>query len=518
MDSLKKLSNDLTLYAFFWLFVSNLLGIGTYIISHNVFGLNTFVSVALSLLIAMCTAIGISKLVILAATQPLKAVWQAIWHISPSGNLIAAPNTDLLTHGRELATSLVRQIYDLANTSHQPVQTAAQSAAPVQNEPSIQTGAIFDYLPMPVIGLDKNDKITVCNKQASIYIGQTAESCIGKSVFDVMQLSFQDNETLESWIATSKSHAATSISAWDRVRLQLGDEKGIKQFDMVARYSRDDPNNYETLLAFFDHTDKYTTEDNSTSYVAMAVHELRTPLTVLRGYIEVFEDELDEKLTPELRDFMHKMSASAQTLTAFVSNILNVARVDENQMNLSLHEANWNELLPQIIKDLELRAHVRGKNLQLNMTPNLPTVAIDNVSIYEVVSNLVENAIKYSADGSTILINAMPGKDGSVDTVVEDKGIGIPASAIDHLFTKFYRSHRSKSKVGGSGLGLYLVKAIVTAHGGNVWVNSKEGEGSSFGFSIRPYASVSAELKDAPGGNIEREAHGWIKNHSMYRR
>lgn len=518
MDSLKKLSNDLTLYGFFWLFIGNLLGIGSYLLTRNVLGLNTAVSATICVLVALFTALGTSKLVVLAATQPLKAVWQAIWHISPSGNLVAAPNTDILTHGRELATSLVRQIYELANSSQQPVQASAQPAAPVRSVASVTPSAIFDYLPIPVIALDKNDKVIVCNNQASAYIGQSTDACLGKSIYDVMQLSFQDNKTLESWINSSKSSAATSICSWDRVRLQLTEDKGIKQFDMVARYSRDDHNNYETMLAFFDHTDKYATEDNSTSYVAMAVHELRTPLTVLRGYIEVFEDELDEKLTPELRDFMHKMSASAQTLTAFVSNILNVARVDENQLNLSLHEANWNELLPQIIEDLELRAHVRGKSLQLDMTPNLPTVAIDNVSIYEVVSNLIENAIKYSKDGSTISIHVMPGKDGLIDTVVEDKGVGIPASAIDHLFTKFYRSHRSKSKVGGSGLGLYLVKAIVTAHGGNVWVNSKEGEGSSFGFSLRPYASVSAELKDAPGGNIEREAHGWIKNHSMYRR
>lgn len=518
MDSLKKLSNDLTIYGFFWILIGNLLSIGTFLLCHTVFSFDPIISVLISVFVAIFTTLGSSKLIVLAATQPLKAIWQAVWHISPSGNLIAAPNTDTLTHGRDLASSLVREIYDLANNSKQQSQPAVTSDASPPTLSASNPSSLVDTFPMPVVGLDKNDVVIMCNKQAADYIGLAVVDCIGKSIYDVMHLSFQGNNTLETWLSSSKLRIATSVSSWDRVRLQLSDDKGIKQFDMIARYSRDDPNNYETLLALFDHTDRYSTEDNSTSYVALAVHELRTPLTVLRGYIEVFEDELDEKLTPELRDFMHKMSASAQTLTAFVSNILNVARVDENQMNLTLHESNWNELLPQIIKDLELRARVRGKTLQLNMTPDLPTVAIDNVSIYEVVSNLVENAIKYSADGSTIMIHAMPGKDGSIDTVVEDKGMGIPPNAIDHLFTKFYRSHRSKSKVGGSGLGLYLVKAIVTAHGGNVWVTSKEGEGSSFGFSILPYASVSAELKDAPGGNIEREAHGWIKNHSMYRR
>jgi signal transduction histidine kinase len=84
------------------------------------------------------------------------------------------------------------------------------------------------------------------------------------------------------------------------------------------------------------------------------------------------------------------------------------------------------------------------------------------------------------------------------------------------LFTKYYRSHKSRDAVSGSGLGLYLVKAIVTAHGGRVWATSKEGEGSTFGFSLMPFSDVSAEIgKDGKG--IERQASGWIKNHSTYR-
>ncbi|CAN5393679.1 hypothetical protein BH10PAT3_BH10PAT3_2350 [soil metagenome] len=516
MDKLKKLSSDLTLYNFFWLFIGNLFGIGTYITSVDVLRLNNSLAVAISILVALLVAAGLAKLLVLASTQALKAVWQAIWHISPNGSNIAAPNTDMLTHGRDLATALVRQIYDLSGGAPTPKNGPAPPLALTTD----RTGNglnLAEYLPMPIIGLDAAGKIGICNKQAATFIGRSVEDCIGKPLYDAVQISFQEKNTLDSWITNSKANTATATAMWDRVKLQLPDDKGIRQFDMAARYMKDDPSGYEIVLAFFDHSDRYATEDNSTSYVALAVHELRTPLTVLRGYIEVFEEELDSQLTPELRDFMHKMSASAQTLTAFVSNILNVARVDQNQLNLSLHEANWNELLPQIVKDLQLRAKVRGKTIELDMAPDLPSIAVDKVSIYEVVSNLVDNAVKYSGDSETILVHAHS-KDGGIETVVEDHGVGIPASVVDHLFTKFYRSHRSKSKVGGSGLGLYLAKAIVTAHGGQVWVQSKEGEGSSFGFTLQPYTSMQAELKEAPGGNIEREAHGWIKNHSMYRR
>ena len=529
-EKLKKLDKDLFAYFFFWTVLGNLFGIGAYLLAENVLHLERMFAVILAGWIGIFCALGTSKLAALASLQPLKAVWQALWHISPNGGAVGAPDITTLTHGRDVADGMVNQIYDLSagtTTHHTPspqyAEVASVAVASEVSTPAVQATAtpatdLISAMPLPILGLDAQDNIVLCNKAACDYLKCAQEECVGKSVYDVMRLSFREKNTLENWLSESRSNAVTAVSAWDRVKLDLPDDAGIHQFDMIARYSKGASDGIETLLALFDKTDEYAKEDDSTSYVALAVHELRTPLTVLRGYIEVFEDELGEKLSPELRDFMHKMSASAQTLTAFVSNILNVARVDENQLNLSLHEANWNDLLPSICKDLELRARVRGKKLVLDIAPNLPTVAVDKVSIYEVVSNLVDNAIKYSGTSDTITIRARISKEGTVETIVEDKGSGMPESTVKQLFTKFYRSHRSKGAVGGTGLGLYLVKAFVSAHGGQVWVQSHEGEGSQFGFTLVPYANLASELKDTSNGGIERQAHGWIKNHSMYRR
>jgi signal transduction histidine kinase len=87
-----------------------------------------------------------------------------------------------------------------------------------------------------------------------------------------------------------------------------------------------------------------------------------------------------------------------------------------------------------------------------------------------------------------------------------------------NLFTKFYRDHRNRAQIGGTGLGLYLSKAIVTAHGGNIWVRSQEGKGSTFGFTLVPYENLAATLKPSGDQTMTRSAHGWIKNHSLYRR
>jgi signal transduction histidine kinase len=501
MNDFKKFSSNLTMYGFFWISISGLLGVGTFLLFRNM----VHVSEAVALLAAACVVIIFSflaaKLLVLAASEPLKAVWQAVQHINPKREETPAPDTANLTHGRDLAGSMVDDILDLSG-----------QAAPVQQ------ADLLEVIPLPLIALSSDDHIVLINKLAAAYLGRPAEELMGKGINDVLQLSFQGKDTFENWLLASKQNSVAASQTWDHVRLQLPDDKGIHQFDLAAHYNKGNQSGYDTLLMLFDHTTHYGTEDTRTSYVALAVHELRTPLTVLRGYIEVFEDELGAQLTPELRDFMHKMSASAQTLTAFVSNILNVARVDENQLTLSLHEANWNELLPEIVRGIELRAKVRGKTLELDIQPNLPSVAVDKVSIYEVVSNLLDNAIKYSGESTKIIIHASSSKDGAIETVIQDFGVGIPASSVKELFTRFYRGHRSKAMISGSGLGLYLVKAIVTAHGGNVWVNSHEGEGSSFGFSLQSFASVQNELKEQNTTGIERQAHGWIKNHSLYRR
>ncbi|MGH7249863.1 MAG: sensor histidine kinase, partial [Minisyncoccia bacterium] len=270
--------------------------------------------------------------------------------------------------------------------------------------------------------------------------------------------------------------------------------------------------------ALFDHTATYSQEDDSINYVAMAVHELRTPLTLLRGYIEVFEEELAGKLSPDLAGFLTKMKASAQQLVAFTNNVLNIARIEEDQLTLQLSEENWNEIVKNVVDDLKIRTLAKDMVIETNLAPGLPTVAADRTSLYEVLSNLLDNAIKYSGQSHKIIVKTEVVENGVIQTSVQDFGVGIAINILPHLFEKFYRSYHTQTQVGGTGLGLYLSKAIVTAHGGNIWVRSKEGDGTTVGFTIKPYAQLAGELKNSNNKDITRNAYGWIKNHSLYRR
>lgn len=451
----------------------------------------------------------ISRIVTNYTLKPLGLVWRAVLHISPKTNGTAPPNLEANTVGQELVNSLALQVYEAASKAKGPEQP--------QTDPVLET--ICANLPVPVVAMNNEGEIVFANAATLQYIDKPKESVLGQQLASVMSLDFSGDSTFNGWLEGCRQNRVTSQSAWQRVRLNPPNEpERHKQFDMAAYYSKDSSAGIETILAIFDRTEAYNQDDDGLGFIALAVHELRTPLTMLRGYIEVFEDELGTTLDPEMRSFMHKMHASAEQLAAFVNNILNVARVEENQLSLRLTEENWPMLVKQAIADIKLRIQVHQKVVEWEIAPNLPTVAADRVSIYEVLTNLIDNAVKYSVNSKKILVKVRLTNDGMVETTVEDFGVGIPESVIPHLFEKFQRNHRNRSQIGGTGLGLYLSKAIVTAHGGNIWVKSREGEGSVFGFTLQPYEMLAEELKASNNQGIERTAHGWIKNHSMYRK
>jgi len=513
MNNLKRLIKQLTGLMFVFLLAANLVLIAVFVTAWHILGLSPLVSVLICLLVALVSAGGLAVIFARYFTEPIEAVWRATIHVSKGSSDIAPPHLEKVRIGRELVSSLCAQIYDLASNG------AGLAGDQAKADIGMLANDILSKFPLPVIALNASRQILYVNEAATAYAG--LEEPIGKSYNTVLKLNFVSTDTIDDWLTVASASRVTDVHHWEHSRLRIGEgnrDEDFRSCDIAAYFNKDNPLGYETVLTLFDKTDAYRAEDNGFDYVALAVHELRTPLTTMRGYLEVFEEELEPQLTPELADFMRKLVASAQQLSAFISNILNVARVDEGQFEPKLQKEDWSALLPQICGELELRARLRGKELQYDIAQGLPPVAVDRLSIYEVMANLVENAIKYSPAGDRIIIKTRLNESGMIETTVQDFGIGMEPNILEHLFTKFYRNHRSRAQVTGSGLGLYLVKSIVTAHGGDVWVKSKEGQGSTFGFTLMTYDSLAEDTKQAGEQRaITHQAHGWIKNHTMRR-
>ncbi|MDB5175220.1 MAG: hypothetical protein JWM81_78 [Candidatus Saccharibacteria bacterium] len=511
MDHFQQTFKQIQSKTFLLVLLENIVIIGGWYLLDSLTGLAPWFIAIIVALAAIGLAVAVSKLAAIISTVPLKALWQLIVHLSPDQQSSVPPNIKGLRVGRELVTNLAGQIYQISSVAEGIASAARKDSIDMHHN------FVANNLPLPLLVLDATETVQFANEAAARYIGSPSQDLIGKNVYMVLDMSFPSNDTFDSWLKGAKQNNATATGAWERVRLNVRDNHPTRLFDLASYYNKDNALGAETMLVLFDHTKQYSQDEQAVSFIALSVHELRTPLTLLRGYIEVFEEELADTKDPELASFMQKMNATAQQLMAFVNNILNVARVDADQLQLQLHEENWADVLNEAISNVALRAKVRGINLECTVAPDLPTVGIDRLSIYEVINNLVDNAIKYSGSSEVIKIEAHLTKDNMIETTIQDYGVGISSSVMPNLFTKFYRDHRNRAQIGGTGLGLYLSKAIVTAHGGNLSVSSKEGQGSTFGFTLQPYGALSAEDK-AGNKEIVRTAHGWIKNHSMYRR
>ncbi len=509
MDLFSKLKQDAKLYLAFVLLLNSSVLLASWWVIEQIIPGQTF-----AILIALGVEAAVLALIISAVAanyilEPLKYLWQAIVHVSPEGSGTSAPNLKQARLGRELVTGLALQVYQLASS--------VPSSGLKTNSADLRARTIAANLPLPILVMNDKQDVVFANEAAHKYLGKQDGELLNKNLYSLLDLAFPSHDTFDKWLAEVKNTSVTAAKSWEHVRLKLPENAEPLQFDMAAYYNKQNPSNAETIITLFDHTKTYSKEDSDVGFIALAVHELRTPLTLLRGYIEVFEEELAGKLDPELTGFMRKMQASAQQLAAFVNNILNVARVEADQLTLQLNQENWNDIVSHVASDLKLRATLMGKTIELQLDNHIPAVAADRVSLYEVLANLVDNAIKYSGDSSKIIIKTTMTESGEVETTIQDFGVGIPTNVVPHLFEKFYRSHATKQQIGGTGLGLYLSKAIVGAHGGNIWVRSKEGEGSTFGFTLRPYAQLAGESKSGDN-ELVRSAHGWIKNHSLYRR
>lgn len=368
---------------------------------------------------------------------------------------------------------------------------------------------LLDMMPVGIIILDAKHKVTYYNRAAPIRVDSSENAFV--------QLLFDEQNSLESWLKEVEEKSVHETKIWPRIQNSLPDQEGRKVFDVLVEFDSSTTETHTTIVTM-DRTDHYRSDEESMDFIALAAHELRGPITVIRGTLDVLQGELSPKLSTEQQQLFERLGVSASRLSNYINNILNVSKFDRRHMQLHLSEDTLQHVWSTLAHDLSLRANTQHRKLRVDMPEDLPTVAIDRNAISEVISNLIDNAIKYSPAGGDIHIKAYADTQ-HVFFSVQDFGIGMPTSVVGQLFNRFYRSHRSRSTITGTGLGLYISKAIVDSHGGTIGVTSKEGQGSTFTFSLPTYNTVSDKLAVNNNTNqgIIDTGKGWIKNHAMYK-
>ena len=477
-----------------------LIGVAIFIMFPNKISLFLF---GVGIVIAAIILIVINSLIMYFAVRPLKDLLAVTSKISSETNTsLVPPNINSKKYkdtGFATAVSVILGSSD--NSRH---------FAPNEEDCDKSNEALLDSLDRlscKIILLDGNNHITYHNQGAPVKVEPGEEMGI--------DLMFNGKETLESWLEGAKNNTVNAEKIWKRIPDTISNQEDRRFFDVHASYKKGSPN--ETVITLVDKTIEYSSDEEALDFIAFAAHELRGPVTVIRGYIDVLHDELSDALIDDQAELFKRLEVSANRLSGYINNILNTSRYDRRHLKVRLVKDSYANIYKGIADDMQLRASSQGRLLEVMFSPDLPKIAADRNSVSEVMSNLIDNAIKYSNDGG--LVSVTTKKNGDfVEFIVTDRGIGMPSNVVSNLFQKFYRSHRSRETVAGTGIGLYISKAIVESHGGNISVVSEEGVGSTFTVSLPTYESIAEKL-DANEENedIIKEGGGWIKNHGMYR-
>jgi two-component system phosphate regulon sensor histidine kinase PhoR len=328
--------------------------------------------------------------------------------------------------------------------------------------------AIFDTESAAITILDRERHVTTINKTAAKLFRITVEAARGKPFISLVRDHEMDN-IVQKCLDTNQKQA------------EFVQPTGSRQYYELAV----EPLSNGTLVLVRDITNIRKLEKVRQDFIANISHELRTPIASCKAIVETLQGgAINDKNISE--DFLQRMQVETEKLAQMVNELGELSRIESGELELKLERVNLAEVLAKVIDRLKAQADRAQLGIKLVVPSDLPSVIGDTNRIEQVAVNLVHNAIKFTPQNGRIIISPEI-HDNMVWTSIQDTGIGIPEDDLTHIFERFYKVDKARSG-GGTGLGLAIAKHIIQAHGGDIWVESKEGKGSTFIFSL-PIAS-----------------------------
>ena len=251
------------------------------------------------------------------------------------------------------------------------------------------------------------------------------------------------------------------------------------------------------LFVIHDMTQHRKLERLRRDFVANASHELRTPLSIIKGYVETVVDG-HQTMSPEERGrFLKTIQRHSERLNDIIQDLLTLSRLESATPGINFESVDLASLLAAYGDEYRHRPSASEHLITVNAPSTVGTLHADPVKLSQVFSNLIDNALKYTPKGSRIELQARVVETNEIEVAVRDNGPGIPTEDLPHIFERFYRVDKGRSReTGGTGLGLSIVKHIVQLHGGRVWAESEVGQGTSILMRLpRNAAPVSGQMK-----------------------
>jgi PAS domain S-box-containing protein len=331
--------------------------------------------------------------------------------------------------------------------------------------------AILANIADGIVAVDREGRVVLWNEAAERITGVRAADALGRTTQQVLQrtLESDDDELGDRLFSIQRD----------------GDDVWLSLTQAVMR----DPAGAVAgrIFAFRDISTERVVEQMKSDFVTAVSHELRTPLTSIYGFAETLlrQDVLFGE--EERRTFLGYIASESERLTGIVDQLLNVARLDTGDLQVNLAPVDIRPIVSEVVRAAEQSGSGTGHRFVVELPDEPLGAEADGEKLRQVLGNLVDNAVKFSPDGGTVTVLARRADD-RVEVRVVDEGIGIPEEEQRRIFTRFYRGESVTRDPGasGTGLGLFIARGLVNEMNGSMWVDSREGTGSTFGFDLAP--------------------------------
>jgi two-component system phosphate regulon sensor histidine kinase PhoR len=340
--------------------------------------------------------------------------------------------------------------------------------------------AVLEHMADGVIITDAAARVQLINPAAARLLNTDREVALGQTFVQVVR----DHQLVELWEACCQgSEEQTTALELDR----------LGRFLRVTVTPLHETDPHDRVVILQDLTEIRRLDTVRRDFISNISHELRTPLASLKALVDTLRDGALED-PPAAQRFLDRIETEVDALTQMVQELLELSRIESRQVPLSMVPTSVADVVIPPTERLRPQAERASLSLNVDLSPELPRVLADTERVRQVVTNLVHNAIKFTRPGGQVSVRAyaaagdgrspVADRDGPTVVIeVADTGVGIPIDDVPRIFERFYKADRARSG-GGTGLGLAIAKHIVQGHGGHIWAESIEGQGSTFCFSL----------------------------------
>ncbi len=358
------------------------------------------------------------------------------------------------------------EIMELSATLHQTANRLGEQISDLTRERATLS-AVLSQMTDGVLIADQSGRVQLLNRAAERLFHIKEKNAIDRSVVEVMR----HHQLVDLWSEVREGEPKT-------ITLEMGTDHKFLQAIGIS-LGTDLPGSKMLLLQ--DLTMIRRMDIIRRDFISNVSHELRTPLASLKALTDTLLDGALED-PPAARRFVVRMDTEVDNLTLLVNELLELSRIESGKISFEFQRIPPLKLLSSPCERMSLQADRVGLKLDLNCPADLPLVFADPDRIGQVVINLLHNAIKFTPSGGQITVSARQ-KDEFVIFSVQDTGVGIDQKDLNRIFERFYKADRARTG-GGTGLGLSISRHMIEAHGGKIWVESQEGMGSTFHFSL----------------------------------